>query len=877
MANGAFKFKDSYGNTVSFISGSGSDISFSGGTLNLSGMSGITLGNLTLSGTTQNATSASHAASYLLTSSFNTYSGNTNTIIGTLATTGSNLFKGDQTFSGSLIPSTNALYDLGDPTHHFRHLYLSSASLYIDGKKVLGSTSQEIQFTTDTGQSFKILEDGSDNITLQSADGNIELKSSGGGDVIMDPTTGVIALKGTTTLYAGNKLLSSDGNAIQVGNSLTVTGSMIVTGYIETQELRTTYISSSILYRSGSTKFGDELGDTHSFTGSLLVSGSISVPGSGLISGSAQLPSGVISGSVQVDVMSTTNIARLATTGSNTFTGTLNGTSAIFNNSLNAYSLTSVNEIKGSAYVELSPNQTTYNSWNIRVGAQAADACYYITAGGVNILTTEGYNNPYTVKLYSNGVQTLTMSNGTSTFSGNLSIQSTNTNRMLNLGASNGAHGYIALYGPSINEGNIYHTSTYGIYMDTNTNLLPIRIDGSKLVVGVTGDVIAGSTGTPEGKIDIKGGALVVDVSNNGYGGFKLDDDSNGDYNVNFRAGRGGTNDGFRWYLNARPGGGGAFSTGNERMRLTNTGLGVGVDNPIGRLHIRSSGISASAPSNGWPVYNAEADTNARRIYVDTAGNDNVATPSYGATAAIELCGYWDSRAVITTQGAGSSSPSDQGQGRGKDLMIKAGTSDNTNGYKGGRLYLNGGIGFQGGFGANGGDILMQVLGGSGNVGINQTQPQSKLDVNGSIKNGGRVYSGNSVIGNIATNLDGSFTRSYLLICDLNDIAGFSLNGFMNAASYTCWNMSSFYIMKNYSSTTCTAGITGQYKAGGCDMNIVDLSYGGGRYIAIGYTSNPEIDVVWTGYRLLHMLNADGSAQVIRQAYVTVNSTLATY
>jgi hypothetical protein len=88
-----------------------------------------------------------------------------------------------------------------------------------------------------------------------------------------------------------------------------------------------------------------------------------------------------------------------------------------FTNQLRAYNLLSDNQIKGSAYVELSPDQSTYNAWNIRLGAQAADACYYITGGGVNILTTEGYNNPYTVKLYSNGVQTLTMTNGASTFS----------------------------------------------------------------------------------------------------------------------------------------------------------------------------------------------------------------------------------------------------------------------------------------------------------------------------------------------------------------------------------------------------------------------------------------------------------------------------
>ena len=316
-----------------------------------------------------------------LTSSMGSLSSSMGSI---MATTGSNLFKGDQTISGSIIPAVNSSYDLGSPTNEFRHLYLSSASLYIDGTKVLGSTTQELQITTDTGQSFKILEAGSDTITLQAADGNITLATSGGGDVILDPTSGVIALKGTTTLYAGNKILSSDGNAIQIGNSVTMTGSLIVTGFIETQELRTTYISSSILYRSGSTKFGDELTDTHSFTGSLSVSGSISIPESGLVSGSSQitysglsgvpsgiisgsaqlpsglvsgssqilngsgiwsgsaqlpsgvvsgsaqtianLPSGTVSGSVQVDVMSTTNIARLATTGSNTFSGNIRTT-----------------------------------------------------------------------------------------------------------------------------------------------------------------------------------------------------------------------------------------------------------------------------------------------------------------------------------------------------------------------------------------------------------------------------------------------------------------------------------------------------------------------------------------------------------------------
>jgi hypothetical protein len=170
------------------------------------------------------------------TSSFNQYTSSVTT--GSLATTGSNTFVGNQNISGtvyltgSIIPTTTNTYDLGDSTHQFRHLYLSSGSLYINGTKVIGATGQELQITSDAGQSIKILEAGSDTITLQSADGNITLATSGNGDVILDPTSGIIALKGTTTLYAGNTVLSSDCNAIQFGNDLGITGSIVTTGNV---------------------------------------------------------------------------------------------------------------------------------------------------------------------------------------------------------------------------------------------------------------------------------------------------------------------------------------------------------------------------------------------------------------------------------------------------------------------------------------------------------------------------------------------------------------------------------------------------------------------------------------------------------------------
>jgi hypothetical protein len=50
---------------------------------------------------------------------------------------------------------------------------------------------------------------------------------------------------------------------------------LTVQGRLTAQEFNTEYVSSSIIYESGSTKFGDSADDVHSFTGSIQVFGSI--------------------------------------------------------------------------------------------------------------------------------------------------------------------------------------------------------------------------------------------------------------------------------------------------------------------------------------------------------------------------------------------------------------------------------------------------------------------------------------------------------------------------------------------------------------------------------------------------------------------------
>ena len=105
----------------------------------------------------------------------------------------------------------------------------------------------------------------------------------------------------TTASVQFNQLTAS--NAIQIGDSstkynstgisgsiditgsfettgdLTVQGSTTIQGTITANELHTTFTSASIIFASGSTKFGDTLDDTHQFTGSVSTTGSFSLNG----------------------------------------------------------------------------------------------------------------------------------------------------------------------------------------------------------------------------------------------------------------------------------------------------------------------------------------------------------------------------------------------------------------------------------------------------------------------------------------------------------------------------------------------------------------------------------------------------------------------
>ena len=79
--------------------------------------------------------------------------------------------------------------------------------------------------------------------------------------------TGTIQGLGTTNNVLFSSITASDDVKFQ--------GDLTVDGKVTAQEFHTEIVSSSIVFTSGSTKFGDSIDDSHNFTGSLFISGNL--------------------------------------------------------------------------------------------------------------------------------------------------------------------------------------------------------------------------------------------------------------------------------------------------------------------------------------------------------------------------------------------------------------------------------------------------------------------------------------------------------------------------------------------------------------------------------------------------------------------------
>jgi hypothetical protein len=106
-----------------------------------------------------------------------------------------------------------------------------------------------------------------------------------------------------------NKIISGSVSAsISPDKGLEINTDVYIDGTLTAKELYINYISSSVLYESGSTKFGDTSDDNHSFTGSVLIDGGLSadsITGSINFNNLTNVPT-LVSGSSQIDITGTT-------------------------------------------------------------------------------------------------------------------------------------------------------------------------------------------------------------------------------------------------------------------------------------------------------------------------------------------------------------------------------------------------------------------------------------------------------------------------------------------------------------------------------------------------------------------------------------------
>jgi hypothetical protein len=126
------------------------------------------------------------------------------------------------------------------------------------------------------------------------------------------------------TIFAGGiseaenaKLILFGNNNHQMSGSLDISGSLIVGGTITAQTLIVQTITSSVEFITGSTIFGSQLSNTHQFTGSVGITGSLNAP---IITGSLFGTASWAQNAVTASYIAAANVAGLSlfqiTTGS---------------------------------------------------------------------------------------------------------------------------------------------------------------------------------------------------------------------------------------------------------------------------------------------------------------------------------------------------------------------------------------------------------------------------------------------------------------------------------------------------------------------------------------------------------------------------------
>jgi len=89
----------------------------------------------------------------------------------------------------------------------------------------------------------------------------------------------IVYRSGSRNVGSESLLYDYTTDTLRIAANTEITGSLIVRGTLQAESIHTTFTSSSVVFQSGSTKFGNTIDDTHHFTGSISLSGSAQLRG----------------------------------------------------------------------------------------------------------------------------------------------------------------------------------------------------------------------------------------------------------------------------------------------------------------------------------------------------------------------------------------------------------------------------------------------------------------------------------------------------------------------------------------------------------------------------------------------------------------------